>query len=392
MLALVVVLHFMSCCMMCVEFWRFVYRVDILVPDEFTNRTVACGLSDRRLDGFFWGYFPRYDPFPRGDLWYNVPVSLCLFFLGIYEVFILPNNPANRLPFLVSSVLGVYYLPIASFEHSLYVCFCILLLFISQRVLVSSWKLWAACQLFFTHMYFTLDDLYYGTLFFDGDEVASATISLPRRTSRYNDVRVVDGNSQRNSFRWRHMKRTECGSYDLSRLVGHTYVGDVVLPYPVSCDPATLLRFRDMCATDIKKWRCFVSGKYDLSIVDPSPLFHLYDVMPAFTRFGNPLSLQALIGAVIYSTLGTRILVLAPVGHHLTYVVVEELFNEITRFPVWLIESLQAFNLVGWHGVLIKTFVHGTLHLFPFPLRLVVHMVWNTVVTCIDFNCRPLLS
>ena len=171
--------------------------------------------------------------------------------------------------------------------------------------------------------------------------------------------------------------------------MGHTYVGDVVLPYPVSCDPATLLRFRDLCATDIKKWRCFVSGKYDLSVVDPSPLFHLYDVMPAFTRFGNPLSLQALIGAVIYSTLGTRILVLAPVGHHLTYVVVEELFNEITRFPVWLIESLQAFNLVGWHGVLIKTFVHGTLHLFPFPLRLVVHMVWNTVVTCIDFNCRP---
>jgi hypothetical protein len=189
------------------------------------------------------------------------------------------------------------------------------------------------------------------------------------------------------------------------KLHGYTMIGEVSLPFPVYCDPQTTVRvfalIRALPARDRRK--LFLHSEFTVASKDVcrplfAPILNSRMVMsPQFDRwdytslivFFLVISIKqsydnssflydtfSILCSLLYFMLPPLAQIdmseLAP--HRVAYVMLEETFNGL--FGIAPIIALEAY-LKRPRDAVVTTLVHLVVHMFPFPVRIFLHWIWN---------------
>lgn len=213
------------------------------------------------------------------------------------------------------------------------------------------------------------------------------------RSLRFVDLkknfRIHDGNPK---FNLREYRRTikQDQIITVGAIHGYTTVGEITLPFPVYCDLKTLIRFIEKYGpesdSDAYIWRKMMiqkcidpSMREDfLALLHPMPLsvYAGFDAPPNWFVYVS-MACTWLFGAHFM----TAILAIAQVGSLLgvdsfIYVFLEEIMN--MYYGPWMIITVETyFGLTNGVMVLIPVLLHILLWFVPFPMRVLLHWMWN---------------
>jgi len=204
-----------------------------------------------------------------------------------------------------------------------------------------------------------------------------------RKRVTYDEVRVVDGNPHcgRKSAQ-AFFKRNKEGRLMMH---GFTAVGEVRIPFPMPCDPKTVLRFveqleklppRHKRSLVLEGWiteevlellkPCFAS--YLTCSIDPSAVDYVSIVLSSY--FGGPIWFVLLWPlAVLCDVFGPA----SPI-----YVVFEEVLNWYCGVvPIIIVETITRLHKRDPLVLIVPALLHICWSCLPLPFAIIAHLVYN---------------
>ena len=219
---------------------------------------------------------------------------------------------------------------------------------------------------------------------------------------RADDIHCWDGNKRKNIARINYVfnRYTPSHSFDLD-LDGHTHVnrGSIrvaTFDFPVYCDDATFRRYLQAYINYPQLRLRLKQGVVDAETYQfIQPLFARV-LTPRFfglsASVGNALGLGTLLTSFAldpfmpFYIFPLLLISFVAESESLAYSFLEETFNEIygVHYVAWF-ELIARLPIIGFPAFLPFMF-HYAVHIFPFPVRVVLHFLYNNSKFVTDFE------